>query len=31
MVEEQQTYGNSGTANGLEMGNSSQVSTRSES
>jgi hypothetical protein len=31
MVAEQRSYGGSGCANGLEMGNSSQVSTRNES
>jgi hypothetical protein len=31
MVAEQRSYGDSGSANGLEMGNSSQVSTRNES
>lgn len=28
MVAEQRSYGDSGSANGLEMGNSSQVGTR---
>ena len=31
MVAEQRSHGDSGPANGLEMGNSSQVSTRNES
>jgi len=31
MVAEQQSYGDGGSANGLEMGNSNQVSTRNES
>lgn len=30
MVAEQRSYGDSASANGLEMGNSSQVSTRNE-
>jgi hypothetical protein len=29
-MPEQRNYGNSGSANGMEMGNSSQVSTRSD-
>jgi hypothetical protein len=29
-MPEQRNYGNSGSANGMEMGNSSQVSTRND-